>query len=98
LSDYPATNPLYTDNQQPKRKSITMRVIDTLLHCFGDKGGRNIAIKRCVVLVLNKWVDCDVETAYEIAQIANSVNDTQIQQRVLDRTFESIVKSEIRKM
>lgn len=97
LSDYPATAPLYTDNQQPKRKSITMRVIDTLLHGFGDKGGRNIALTRFVGLLLNKWVDCDVETAYELAQIANSVTNKPIPQRELDRTFESIVKSEIRK-
>ncbi|HEL1684758.1 TPA: primase alpha helix C-terminal domain-containing protein [Streptococcus suis] len=97
LSDYPATAPLYTDNQQPKRKSITMRVIDTLLHGFGDKGGRNIALTRFVGLLLNKWVDCDVETAYELTLIANSVTDSPIPQRELDRTFESIVKSEIRK-
>lgn len=78
-------------------KSITMRVIDTLLHGFGDEGGRNIALTRFVGLLLNEWVDCDVETAYELAQIANSVTNTPIPQRELDRTFESIVKSEIRK-
>lgn len=97
LSDYPATDPFYTDNQQPKRKSMTMRVIDTLLHGFGDEGGRNVALTRFVGLLLNKWVDCDVETAYELAQIANSVTNKPIPQRELDRTFESIVKSEIRK-
>lgn len=79
------------------QKSITMRVIDTLLHGFGDEGGRNIALTRFVGLLLNEWVDCDVETAYELAQIANSVTNTPIPQRELDRTFESIVKSEIRK-
>ncbi|WP_105179343.1 primase alpha helix C-terminal domain-containing protein [Streptococcus suis] len=97
LTDYPATAPLYTDNRQTKRKSMTMRVIDTLLHGFGDEGGRNIALTRFVGLLLNEWVDCDVETAYELAQIANSVTNTPIPQRELDRTFESIVKSEIRK-
>lgn len=97
LSDYPATAPLYTDNRQPKRKSMTMRVIDTLLHGFGNEGGRNVALTRFVGLLLNKWVDCDVETAYELAQIANSVTNKPIPQRELDRTFESIVKSEIRK-
>ncbi len=97
LSDYPATTPLYTDNRQPKRKSMTMRVIDTLLHGFGNEGGRNVALTRFVGLLLNKWVDCDVETAYELAQIANSVTNKPIPQRELDRTFESIVKSEIRK-
>ncbi|MGF0071891.1 primase alpha helix C-terminal domain-containing protein [Streptococcus orisratti] len=97
LSDYPATTPLYTDNRQPRRKSMTMRVIDTLLHGFGNEGERNVALTRFVGLLLNKWVDCDVETAYELAQIANSVTATPIPQRELDRTFESIVKSEIRK-
>ncbi|HEL1653932.1 primase alpha helix C-terminal domain-containing protein [Streptococcus suis] len=97
LTDYPATAPLYTDNRQPKRKSMTMRVIDTLLHGFGNEGGRNVALTRFVGLLLNKWVDCDVETAYELAQIANSVTNKPIPQRELDRTFESIVKSEIRK-
>lgn len=97
LSDYPATAPLYTGNRQPKRKSMTMRVIDTLLHGFGDEGGRNVALTRFVGLLLNKWVDCDVETAYELTLIANSVTNSPIPQRELDRTFESIVKSEIRK-
>ncbi|HEK9098248.1 primase alpha helix C-terminal domain-containing protein [Streptococcus equi subsp. zooepidemicus] len=97
LTDYPATAPLYTDNRQPKRKSMTMRVIDTLLHGFGNEGGRNVALTRFVGLLLNKWVDCDVETAYELTQIANSVTNKPIPQRELDRTFESIVKSEIRK-
>ncbi|MCG9883370.1 primase alpha helix C-terminal domain-containing protein [Streptococcus suis] len=97
LTDYPATAPLYTDNRQPKRKSMTMRVIDTLLHGFGNEGERNVALTRFVGLLLNKWVDCDVETAYELAQIANSVTNKPIPQRELDRTFESIVKSEIRK-
>ncbi|HFI0327747.1 TPA: primase alpha helix C-terminal domain-containing protein [Streptococcus suis] len=97
LSDYPTTAYSVPNNQQPKRKSMTMRVIDTLLHGFGDEGGRNVALTRFVGLLLNKWVDCDVETAYELVQIANSVTNTPIPQRELDRSFESIVKSEIRK-
>lgn len=97
LSDHPTTAYSVPNNQQPKRKSMTMRVIDTLLHGFGNEGGRNLALTRFVGLLLNKWVDCDVETAYELAQIANSVTNKPIPQRELDRTFESIVKSEIRK-
>ncbi|MFU2163683.1 primase alpha helix C-terminal domain-containing protein [Streptococcus pluranimalium] len=97
LSDHPTTAYSVPNNQQPKRKSMTMRVIDTLLHGFGNEGGRNVALTRFVGLLLNKWVDCDVETAYELAQIANSVTNKPIPQRELDRTFESIVKSEIRK-
>ena len=79
------------------QKSITMRVIDTLLHGFGDEGGRNVALTRFVGLLLNRWVDCDIETAYELTQIANSVTSSPIPDNELDRTFESIVKAEIRK-
>lgn len=97
LSDYPATTPLYTGNRQPKRKSMTMRVIDTLLHGFGDEGGRNVALTRFVGLLFNKWVDCDIETAYELTKIANSVTANPLPERELDRTFESIARAEFRK-
>lgn len=79
------------------KKSITMRVVDTLLHGFGDEGGRNVALTRFVGLLLNRLVDCDVETAYELTQIANSVTSSPIPAKELDRTFESIVRAEIRK-
>ena len=76
---------------------MTMRVIDTLLNGFGDEGGRNMALTRFVGLLLNKWVDCDVATAWELTQIANSVTDNPLPSDELERTFESIVKREIRK-
>ena len=79
------------------QKSITMRVIDTLLHGFGDEGGRNVALTRFVGILLNRWVECDIETANELTQIANSVTSSPIPDQELDRTFESIVKAEIRK-
>lgn len=55
------------------QRSMTMRIIDTLFHGFGDEGGRNVALTRFVGLLFNKWVDCDLETAYELSKIANSV-------------------------
>lgn len=79
------------------QRSMTMRIIDTLFHGFGDEGGRNVALTRFVGLLLNRWVDCDIETAYELTQIANSVTSSPIPDKELDRTFESIVKAEIRK-
>ena len=78
-------------------KTITMRVLDTLLHGFGDEGGRNVAVTRFVGLLLSKWVDADVATAYELTTIANSVTDNPLPEQELERTFESIVRSEIRK-
>ncbi|MBM6438930.1 primase alpha helix C-terminal domain-containing protein, partial [Streptococcus suis] len=76
--DYPVpkarqttSNKQVTTNYSPRpsgQRSITMRVIDTLLNGFGDEGGRNIALTRFVGLLLNRWVDCDIETAYELSQ------------------------------
>lgn len=102
--DYPVANtvtasqkPHYRIPRQSGNKTITMRVIDTLLHGFGDDGGRNVAVTRFVGLLLSKWVDADVTTAYELTTIANSVTDNPLPEQELERTFESIVKSEIRK-
>ena len=101
--DYPVANTV-TTSQKPhyytrpsSNKTITMRVLDTLLHGFGDEGGRNVAVTRFVGLLLSKWVDADVATAYELTTIANSVTDNPLPVEELARTFESIVKSEIRK-
>lgn len=77
--------------------SITMRVIDTLLNGLGDEGGRNVALTRFVGLLLSKYVNCDVPTAYELAKIANDVTGDPLPQDELETTFESIVKAEIRK-
>ena len=102
--DYPVANtvtasqkPHYRIPRQSGNKTITMRVIDTLLHGFGDEGGRNVAVTRFVGLLLSKWVDADVATAYELTTIANGVTDNPLPEQELERTFESIVKSEIRK-
>ncbi|MGT2828922.1 primase alpha helix C-terminal domain-containing protein [Streptococcus hillyeri] len=86
----------YTPRQSGQR-SITMRVIDTLFNGFGDEGGRNVALTRFVGLLFNKWVDCDIETAYELTKIANSVTANPLPERELDRTFESIARAEFRK-
>lgn len=79
------------------QRSITMRVIDTLFNGFGDEGGRNVALARFVGLLLSRYVNCDVPTAYELAKIANNVTGNPLPQDELETTFESIVKTEIRK-
>ena len=102
--DYPVANtvktsqkPHYHTPRKSGNETITMRVLDTLFHGFGDKGGRNVAVTRFVGLLLSKWVDADVATAYELTTIANSVTDNPLPVDELARTFESIVRSEIRK-
>ena len=79
------------------QRSMTMRIIDTLFHGFGDEGGRNVALTRFVGLLFNKWVDCDLETAYELTKIANSVTAEPLPIEELDRTFSSIARTEYRK-
>ncbi|HFI0024680.1 TPA: primase alpha helix C-terminal domain-containing protein, partial [Streptococcus pyogenes] len=104
--DYPVPKNGSTPNRQvvttytprPRsQRSITMRVIDTLFNGFGDEGGRNVALTKFVGLLFNKWVDCDIETAYELVQIANSVTTKPLPIDEIDRTFTSIAKAEYRK-
>ncbi|HHJ8983997.1 TPA: primase alpha helix C-terminal domain-containing protein, partial [Streptococcus pyogenes] len=104
--DYPVPKNGNTPNRQvvttytprPRsQRSITMRVIDTLFNGFGDEGGRNVALTKFVGLLFNKWVDCDIETAYELVQIANSVTTKPLPIDEIDRTFTSIAKAEYRK-
>lgn len=104
--DYPVTNISPTTQKgvattyNPRaigQRSITMRVIDTLFNGLGDEGGRNVALTRFVGLLFNKWVDCDLETAYELATIANNQTSNPLPIDELDRTFTSIAKAEYRK-
>lgn len=88
--------PTYTPKTS-SQQSMTMRIIDTLFNGFGDEGGRNVALTRFVGLLFNKWVDCDIETAYELTKIANSVTDNPLPIEELDRTFTSIARAEFRK-
>lgn len=79
------------------QRTITMKVIDTLFNGFGDEGGRNVAVTRFVGLLVGRWVNCDIPTAWELTQMANSVTADPLPVNELEETFESIVKTEIRK-
>jgi replication protein, phage-plasmid associated len=102
--DYPIANtitasqkPHYHTPRQSGNKTITMRVLDTLLHGFGDEGGRNVAVTKFVGLLLSKYVKADIPTAYELTMIANKVTDKPLSSNEIDRTFRSILTSEMRK-
>ncbi|MCE2231737.1 hypothetical protein GPW67_08730, partial [Streptococcus thermophilus] len=102
--DYPVVNtvtasqkPHYHTPRQSGNKTITMRVLDTLLHGFGDEGGRNVAVTKFVGLLLSKYVKADIPTAYELTMIANRVTDKPLSSNEIDRTFRSILTSEMRK-
>ena len=48
-----------------------------------------MALTRFVGLLFNKWVDCDIETAYELTKIANSVTANPLPERELDKYSKS---------
>ena len=102
--DYPVAKivmanqkPHYHTPRQSGNKTITMRVLDTLLHGFGDEGGRNVAVTKFVGLLLSKYVKADIPTAYELTMIANRVTDKPLSSNEIDRTFRGILTSEMRK-
>ena len=102
--DYPVANtvtasqkPHYRTPRKSGNKTITMRVLDTLLHGFGDEGGRNVAVTKFVGLLLSKYVKADIPTAYELTMIANRVTDKPLSSNEIDRTFRSILTLEMRK-
>ena len=101
---YPVANtvtasqkPHYRTPRKSSNKTITMRVLDTLLHGFGDEGGRNVAVTKFVGLLLSKYVKADIPTAYELTIIANRVTDKPLSSNEIDRTFRSILTLEMRK-
>lgn len=77
--------------------SITMKIINTLFNGYGTEGGRNVAMTKFIGLLLNKYVNCDIETAYDLALIANENTDPPLTIDELDTTFKSILQAEMRK-
>ena len=77
--------------------SITMKVINTLFHGYGTEGGRNVAMTKFIGLLLNKYVNCDIEMAYDLALIANENTEPPLTIDELDTTFKSILQAEMRK-
>lgn len=87
----------YRPSNRAGQPSMTMRVIDTLLNGFGDEGGRNMALARFCGLLFNKWVDCDLATAWELVQVANNQTADPLPMKEVEKTFESIARAEYRK-
>ena len=77
--------------------SITMKVINTLFNGYGTEGGRNVAMTKFIGLLLNKYVNCDIEMAYDLALIANENTEPPLTIDELDTTFKSILQAEMRK-
>ena len=74
-----------------------MKIINTLFNGYGTEGGRNVAMTKFIGLLLNKYVNCDIEMAYDLALIANENTDPPLTIDELDTTFKSILQAEMRK-
>ena len=85
----------YSIRSPSERKSLTVRIIETLFNGFGEEGGRNNACSSFVGLLFNRYVNFDIATAYQLTVMANNNTPEPLPEEELERTFESIAKKEL---
>lgn len=85
----------YSIRSPNERKSLTVKIIETLFNGFGEEGGRNNACASFVGLLFNRYVNFDIATAYQLTVMANNNTPEPLPEEELDRTFESIAKKEL---
>uniref|UniRef100_UPI00258ACC4F primase alpha helix C-terminal domain-containing protein n=1 Tax=uncultured Secundilactobacillus sp. TaxID=2813935 RepID=UPI00258ACC4F len=76
-------------------KTNTSRLFETIVDGLGDTGGRNNALTSFIGGLLYRNVDAD--KAYLLAKLANTNTPDSLPQNEFDRTFESMLKKEIRR-
>jgi len=82
----------YSIRSPSERKSLTVRIIETLFNGFGEEGGRNVACASFVGMLFNRYVNFDIATAYQLTVMANNNTPEPLPEGELDRTFESIAR------
>lgn len=85
----------YSIRSPNERKSLTVKIIETLFNGFGEEGGRNNACASFVGLLFNRYVNFDIATAYQLTVMANNNTPEPLPEEELERTFESIAKKEL---
>lgn len=85
----------YSIRSPNERKSLTIKIIETLFNGFGEEGGRNVACASFVGMLFNRYVNFDIATAYQLTVMANNNTPEPLPEGELDRTFESIAKKEL---
>ncbi len=76
-------------------KSATSELFEKIVNGLGETGGRNNALASFVGGLLFRGVD--VEAAYQLARLTNSNTDKSLSDKEFDRTFDSMIKKEIRR-
>ena len=85
----------YSIRSPNERKSLTVKIIETLFNGFGEEGGRNVACASFVGMLFNRYVNFDLATAYQLTIMANNNTPEPLPEGELERTFESIAKKEL---
>ena len=85
----------YSIRSPSERKSLTVRIIETLFNGFGEEGGRNNACASFVGMLFNRYVNFDIATAYQLTVMANNNTPEPLPEEELDNTFKSIAKKEL---
>lgn len=87
----------YTPHDFPvnTEKTSTSHLFETIVDGFGDTGGRNNALTSFVGGLLYRNVDA--EKVYQLAKLANTSTPDSLPQNEFDRTFDSMLKKEIRR-
>ena len=85
----------YSIRSPNERKSLTVKIIETLFNGFGEEGGRNNACASFVGLLFNRYVNFDIATAYQLTVMANNNTPEPLPEEELERTFKSITKKEL---
>lgn len=76
-------------------KTATSELFEQIIKGLGETGGRNNALASFIGGLLFRNVD--VETAYKLAKLANENTEKNLSIKEFDRTFDSMVKKEIRR-
>ncbi|ANK60048.1 bifunctional DNA primase/polymerase [Loigolactobacillus backii] len=80
---------------EPTKKTATSNLFEEVVNGLGDTGGRNNALASFVGGLLFRNVSA--KTVYELATLANQNTPDSLPDREFNRTFESMVKKEMKR-
>lgn len=90
-----SSQPVTTDLPVINEKTATSLLFEQIVDGLGDTGGRNNALASFIGGLLFRNVD--PEKAYQLAKLANTNTPDSLELSELDRTFESMLKKELRR-
>ena len=80
----------YSIRSPNERKSLTVKIIETLFNGFGEEGGRNVACASFVGMLFNRYVNFDIATAYQLTVMANNNTPDPLLERNIQQEFKEV--------